>query len=204
MKTIVGLFERYEDADYVVEELQRRSIAKNQISVLAHEGSVRGLLPGEPVDNLGDERVVEINSTADSMGVGSITGAVAGGIGGLLLGMGALAIPGIGPAYAAGSLLSALTATAAGVGIGAVTGGLVGAMMGWGLSEEDAHAYAEGVRRGGTLVAVRVPEEATPEVQSVMRDARVVDIESYREQLRSTGWHRFEETEESRLDMTRR
>ena len=75
-----------------------------------------------------------------------------GGTAGLPAGLGLLAIPGLGPVVAAGWL----AATAVGAAAGAATGGIVGALTEAGVSEEEAHSYAEGVRRGGTLVSARV------------------------------------------------
>ena len=75
----------------------------------------------------------------------------------LLAGLGLLAIPGVGPVVAAGWLV----ATAAGAAAGGLTGGIVGALTQAGVSDEDAQVYAEGVRRGGTLVTARV-NDPTP------------------------------------------
>ncbi|HKH82857.1 MAG TPA: YsnF/AvaK domain-containing protein, partial [Gemmatimonadales bacterium] len=72
------------------------------------------------------------------------------GVIGLLAGVGALAIPGIGPIIAGGALASTL----AGAGIGAAAGGLLGALMGMGIPEEDARHFDEGFKAGGTLVTV--------------------------------------------------
>jgi hypothetical protein len=69
---------------------------------------------------------------------------------GLVAGLAALAIPGVGPIIAAGPIFTALT----GAGIGAAAGGLIGALANTGMPEEDARIYAEEVRRGGVLVIV--------------------------------------------------
>ena len=85
-----------------------------------------------------------------------------GGVLGLLVGVGAHAIPGIGPVLAAGSLAAALgtagASTLVGAGLGAATGGIVGGLVGLGIPEEDATMYAEGARRGGTLVTAQVAD----------------------------------------------
>src|SRR5947207_11774476 len=95
---------------------------------------------------------------------GAGVGAVVGGLGGLLLGLGALAIPGIGPIIAAGPLVAALGGAAA----GAAVGGLIGALTKMGVPEEEAHIYAEGVRRGGTLVTVTADDANTDTIVSVL------------------------------------
>ena len=95
---------------------------------------------------------------------GAVAGTAVGGGLGLLAGIGALAIPGVGPVVAAGWLV----ATLAGAGVGAGAGGLLGALTGAGVGEEESHVYAEGVRRGGSLVSVRVPDGREAEVAALM------------------------------------
>ena len=98
---------------------------------------------------------------AEGATAGAIGGGVLGGVIGLLAGVGALAIPGVGPIIAGGTLASTL----AGAGIGAAAGGLLGALVGMGVPEEDARHFDQGFRAGGTLVTVnagdRVEEART-------------------------------------------
>jgi hypothetical protein len=81
---------------------------------------------------------------------GATTGGVIGGTLGLLAGIGALAIPGVGPLIAAGPIM----ATLAGVGVGRAVGGLVGALVGMGIPEYEAKRYEGAVKGGGTLLSV--------------------------------------------------
>ena len=97
---------------------------------------------------------------------GVVGGGVVGGVIGLLAGVGALAIPGLGPIIAGGALASTL----AGAGIGAVAGGLIGALIGMGIPEEDARYYETGLREGGILVTVDAGADAA--------DARRVLLDS--------------------------
>ncbi|MEP7190838.1 MAG: general stress protein, partial [Roseiflexaceae bacterium] len=147
-KTVVGLFDTAAEAQSVVQELVNSGFQHNDISLVANDAK------GEyanyhPSDTAG-------SSTAEGAGAGAVGGGVLGGVLGLLVGVGALAIPGIGPVLAAGPLAAALGAAGAstlvGAGIGAAAGGIIGALVGAGIPEEDAGFYAEGVRRGGTLV----------------------------------------------------
>jgi len=93
---------------------------------------------------------------------GAVTGGILGGLTGLLVGIGALAIPGIGPVVAGGILASAFGlgggTAVAGAGIGAAAGGLIGALTGLGFSHDEASYYDQGVRGGRTLVTVDDPE----------------------------------------------
>jgi len=99
---------------------------------------------------------------------------------------------------AAGTMATALGSAAAGAGIGAaagaVTGGLVGALMDVGLPEEDAHFYAEGVRRGGVLVTVHADDTRASIATGIMRQANAVDVNTQRDAWRAEGWERFDET----------
>jgi uncharacterized protein (TIGR02271 family) len=94
---------------------------------------------------------------------------------------------------AAGTLGTALASTAVGAGIGAASGGLIGALVGAGIPEEDAHVYAESVRRGGTMVMVQADDDT--EVQravDVMSRHNVVDIDRRGTEYRQSGWNRFD------------
>jgi hypothetical protein len=93
----------------------------------------------------------EINTKAPEGAVtGAGTGAAVGGVLGWLVGIGALAIPGVGPLVAAGPIVAAL----AGAGAGGATGGLVGGLIGAGIPEIEAKRYAGRIREGGYLVSV--------------------------------------------------
>jgi hypothetical protein len=117
-----------------------------------------------------------------------------GHAGGLLAGLGLLAIPGLGPIVAAGWL----AATAAGAGIGALggaaTGSIVGALKNAGHSDEDAHVYAEGVRRGGTLLSARVPDEMKTQAEAVLARHNSVNAATRGSAYRQSGWNGFDET----------
>jgi hypothetical protein len=93
----------------------------------------------------------EINSKApEGIATGAGTGAAIGGVMGWLIGVGALAIPGVGPLVAAGPIVAAL----AGAGAAGATGGLVGGLIGAGIPEIEAKRYAGRIREGGYLISV--------------------------------------------------
>jgi len=140
--TVVGTFRHPLQAEDAIRELQRAGIDRNNISLLA-QGEAAG----------------ESSGTTRETGAGAGAGAALGGIAGLLLGFGALAIPGIGPVIAAGPIAAALTAG----GVGALAGGIMGALTGLNIPEDDARYYAEEVRRGSALVVVRTNDQASAE-----------------------------------------
>ena len=176
--TVVGLYDRLEDAQNATSALVSAGFAREDISVVAAdtEGKFRTYV-GEPGEDAGT-----------GAAAGAVGGAAIGGLSGLLVGLGALAIPGIGPVLAAGPILSALI----GAGVGAVTGGLLGALVDAGVPEEQAHLYAEGVRRGGTLVKLSAPEDRVEEATEIMDRYDPIDIDQRATTWRSEKWSRFD------------
>jgi hypothetical protein len=128
---------------------------------------------------------------------GGVTGGVAGGALGLLVGIGALAIPGIGPVLAAGPLAAALSTAAVGAGVGAAAGGLIGGLVDMGVPDEDANFYAEGVRRGGTLVSVSAEDSKANRAYDLMQRHGAVDINQRGAEWRKSGWTRFDANAQS-------
>ncbi|MFL5461201.1 MAG: YsnF/AvaK domain-containing protein [Gemmatimonadales bacterium] len=143
--TVVGLFHNQADAERAIQRLKERGFAENQIGVAIKDRSKQ-------------EDLIEGTGTqaAEGAATGAIGGGVLGGVIGLLAGVGALAIPGVGPIIAGGTLASTL----AGAGIGAAAGGLLGALVGMGVPEEDAKHFDQGFRAGGTLVTVSAGNRA--------------------------------------------
>jgi hypothetical protein len=188
MKAVVGLFRNTGEAQQAVEALTNAGYARNNISVITRDDTAST-----------DYHTAEVRDTTGiGAGAGAVSGGVLGGLAGLLVGMGALVIPGIGPVIAAGTLASTLGAAAAGAGIGAgvgaITGGLVGALANVGVPEEEAHFYAEGVKRGGTLVIVQTDDTQTSMASSIMRQHDAVEVNAEREAWERSGWRQFDET----------
>src|SRR5204863_3194747 len=105
----------------------------------------------------------------------------------LLAGLGIMAIPGLGPVVAAGWLAS----TAAVAAVGGATGGIIGALTEAGVDDTDAHVYAEGVRRGGTLVTARVPDADRSRVEAIL-DRSAVNVQERARMYEEGGWSRFD------------
>jgi hypothetical protein len=186
-KTVVGLFDTFTEAQNVVQQLVDTGFERNEISVLANDAR------GEYSQS---RAIGETSSTAEGAGAGAVGGGVLGGVLGLLVGVGALAIPGIGPVLAAGPLAAALgtagASTLVGAGIGAAAGGIIGALVGAGIPEEDASFYAEGVRRGGTLVMVKSSDDMAQRAYDLMRSNGAVDVDERSGSWRSSGWNTFD------------
>jgi hypothetical protein len=112
---------------------------------------------------------------------------------GLLAGLGALAIPGIGPVLASGPIISTLVGAGLGAGTGAVTGGLIGALVDVGVPQDEAEYYHEGIRRGGTLVTVHLGgDDRADDAAAIMRRHNVVDIRDRGAAYRESRWDGLE------------
>lgn len=177
-RTITRLFDDYSDAKAAVSELERIGVPHDDLSIVANNAH-------------GHHDVSDVNDHGD-VSRGASTGAVLGGVGGLLAGLGLLAIPGLGPIVAAGWLASTAAGAAIGGVGGAATGSLVGALKNAGHTEEEANVYSEGVRRGGTLVSARVPDTLAAQAEQVLNN-RGVSAETRGADYRQTGWSRFDE-----------
>ncbi len=174
------LFDTYDDAKTAVSQLESNGIAHDAISIVANNTDDRhgsSATTGEAADS------------GTGAGTGATLGTVLGGGAGLLAGLGMLAIPGVGPVVAAGWLV----AMATGAGIGAASGGLLGGLVGAGVSETDANVYAEGVRRGGTLVTVRAENDQAAEAERVLDANRAVNTTARGDEYRAEGWTKFDE-----------
>lgn len=180
-KTVVGLFRTPEDARATVDDLIQAGCRREDVSLVAKGSGTEAVSEGET-----SARTKDSGETrgAEGMATGAGIGAVLGGIGGILVGMGMLAIPGVGPIIAAGPIAAGL----AGAAGGAVAGGLIGGLIGLGIPEEEAHTYAEGVRRGNTLVIVKTSDVQTDQARAVMSRHNPIDIHAESARWRAEGW----------------
>lgn len=136
---VFGIYQTYADVEYAVDTLRAEGFRNTDVSVLFPE-------------NKGTKDfAVEKNTKApEGTAAGATTGFVVGGVLGWLVGIGALAIPGVGPFIAAGPVVAAL----AGVGVGGAVGGIAGALIGMGIPEYEAKRYEGRIKDGGILLSV--------------------------------------------------
>lgn len=137
--SVFGIYPTVNRAEAAVDALTQSQFSNDDISVLMS-------------DNQGSKDFAHEKHTKAPEGAttGAATGGVLGGTLGLLAGIGALAIPGVGPLIAAGPIMGAL----AGLGVGGAVGGLVGALVGMGIPEYEAKRYEGRVKEGGVLLSV--------------------------------------------------
>ena len=138
-KSVFCIVTTRDQADQIVERLKAENFSNNDISAL--------FANQDTTHDFAHEKHTKAPEGAIT-GVG--TGGVLGGALGWIAGIGALAIPGVGPFIAAGPIMAALS----GAAIGAAVGGIAGALIGMGIPHEDARFFERGVREGGTLVTV--------------------------------------------------
>jgi len=175
-RTITAMFDDYHQAAKAISRLKNAGIPESDISLIGGNQSMR---------TAGTSSAHETSdNTAEDAGTGAAIGAALGGGAGLLAGLGLMAIPGLGPVVAAGWFASTLL----GAGAGAATGGVIGALTGAGVPEEHAHAYAEGIRRGGTLVTVRTEPRFLEKAVDILDDDGTVDMEERVKSWRNEGW----------------
>ena len=180
-RAVTALFDDYDAAARAVDKLEAEGIPHGDISIVASDPENR--LAGRPPARNETARPDE-SDAADGAGTGATLGTVLGGGAGLLAGLGLLAIPGVGPVVAAGWLVAAVT----GAGVGAAAGGLIGGLTGAGLSEHEAEHYAEGVRRGGTLVTVRVGDDMADRALAILDKHGSIDLDERAQGWRAQGW----------------
>jgi hypothetical protein len=172
-ETIIGVFSKRELAENAISELEDKGYNVKDMSIIMKEGEERDRLARNTGANVGGK-----------VAAGAATGAVLGGIAGILIGIGAIAVPGIGGLLVAGPLASALGLTgvaatiAGGVVAGAFTGGIVGGLVSIGVPEERAKAYEEQVKHGGILLAVPTIEGHIDEVQSILEKNGASDMQA--------------------------
>jgi hypothetical protein len=180
--TISRLYDNYSDAQRAVTSLESAGVPHSDLSIVANN-SDNWYSTDKKVDRDRDG----VDDRAEGAATGAGLGAGLGGAAGLLAGLGLLAIPGLGPVVAAGWLAS----TALGAVAGGATGGVVGALTQAGVSDEEAPLYAEGVRRGGTLVSARVPDADRARYEAILNQS-AVNLRDRSAAWQKAGWKSYD------------
>src|SRR5215475_12793220 len=163
-RVVYGIYRDRAQVEHAIDELRVNGFRSEDVSVLFPR-------------NIGTKEFAHEKHTKAPEGTaaGATVGGVVGGSLGLLAGIGALAVPGLGPIMAAGPIVAALT----GVGAGGVVGGLVGALVGMGIPEYEAKRYDGRVRKGGILVSVHCDNsEWVSRAKDILKRTGAEDIAS--------------------------
>ncbi len=169
-KRAAGLYYSRDEAESALRALKDAGYDMDRVSVIAKDA-----------DRIGGHQITEEvgNKADEGAAAGALTGGALGGITGLLVGLGALAIPGIGPILLAGAEATAIATTLAGGAIGAMAGALTGALIGLGIPEEKAKIYSDRVERGSFLVMVTGTAAEVNRASSIMRRYGVEEFDIY-------------------------
>src|SRR5579883_453409 len=182
----VALFDHFPDARTAVDDLIRGGIPADRIGLFTNNAA--GDHPRALLNPALDRPIAEEPEAPTNPGVGAALGAGMGGVLGFLVNALALAIPGVGPVLAVG----AWATIAGGAGLGAIAGAIISSLSERGVSDEDAQLYAEGLRRGGTLVTVHADERDIENIARIFHRHGAVDIEKRSASWRAEGWTGFQ------------
>src|SRR5678810_1261286 len=161
---VFGIYPAYASVENGVDALKAAGFRNTDISVLFPEN--------EGTKDFAHEKGTK---APEGAATGAGTGAVVGGALGWLAGIGALAIPGLGPFIAAGPIMAAL----AGAGVGGTVGGVVGALVGMGIPEYEAKRYEGRIKSGGILLSVHCDDSQwTKKAKQILEEAGGVDVSS--------------------------
>src|SRR5579864_7992222 len=175
---VFGIYKTPATAEAAVDHLLSVGFANESISVLL------------PDNTSSREFAHEKNTKApEGTATGVAAGGVVGGTLGLLAGIGALAIPGVGPLIAAGPIMGAL----AGLGVGGAVGGLIGALVGMGIPEYEAKRYEGRIKDGGILLSVHCDSsEEVSRAKEILKETGAADVASGGEEAVGTTARRRE------------
>lgn len=147
-EVVTAIFKSHYDATEATEKIRQEGLRMSDISILTQHDVEKG-------DNKG-------RATHDNVSDGTMRGGMLGGLAGLFLGLGTIAIPGLGVVAAAGPIAGLLS--------GAITGGVVGALVDLGIPDEKAQEYNEDLRQGKVLWSMEVETEYADHVKSILKE----------------------------------
>jgi len=169
-KAVFGLYSTRRQVENAVDELKAQGFRNTDVSVLFSE-------------NVGTKDFAHEKGTKapEGLATGATSGAVVGGALGWLAGIGALAIPGVGPLIAAGPIIGALT----GVGVGGAVGGITGGLIGLGIPEYEAKRYEGRIKEGNILLSVHADDsEWVNKAERILKETGADDVSSTSEAKR--------------------
>lgn len=156
-KAVVGLFSSLNAARESAVQLRQSGFTIEEINIISKEKSNDNV-----VNNMGSD---------DSIADGTMAGGAIGGIGGLLLSVGALTIPGIGPIIAAGPIAATIA--------GAVGGGITGGLIDWGIPSDKSEEYNNEIAYGKTLAIIRTDENKVQQAIQIMNQNGAMNVETH-------------------------
>jgi hypothetical protein len=169
----MGVFLTRTEAEHALDALSDSGFSMDKVSVIARDADQQKDIAGVDVqDHVG-------NKADEGASTGAVTGGVVGGGAGLLVGLGTLAIPAIGPILLAGAAATALATTLAGTAIGAAAGSVAGALIGLGIPEERVQVYSDRMTNGGYLVLVDGTDAEIVRAETLLRSKGIQEFGIY-------------------------
>ncbi|MBW4635712.1 MAG: hypothetical protein KME30_28690 [Iphinoe sp. HA4291-MV1] len=167
-----GVFSHGRDAEAALSELRNAGFPMNQVSLIGKHtdgNNIAGVNTNLGTGNKADEGAK----------AGAATGGALGGLGGLLVGLGTLAIPGVGPVLAGGAVATALATGLAGGAIGAAAGGLAGGLVGLGIPENRARVYSDRINKGDYLVIVDGTDDEVHHAEAILKRRGIEEFDIF-------------------------
>ncbi|MBP7175716.1 MAG: general stress protein [Thermoclostridium sp.] len=146
--TVVGVFDRMDFAEKAAREIKERGLRTDDISILVKNGD-----QVESTDGMG--------MVNDNISNGAVTGGIIGGLAGLLIGAGLVAIPGLGIIAAAGPITGLIG--------GAATGGIIGGLVDLGIPEEESKRYESDVKSGKVVFTMKTDQEKVDDIRNILQ-----------------------------------
>ena len=178
MRTVSALFDNIQQAQAAVSDLSAAGFAPGDLNLIA---SAAESDYAAQFNEAGQMHDVTEGVTSAATTVGSL--------GGLLVGLSFFVAPGVGPVLAAGGLLASWIT---GTGLGALAGGLLGTLAGMGVPKDQTDTYAEGIRRGGSLVVVQT-EDGVEQAKQILDRHNPVDLANRQLRWKTQGWDTYNE-----------
>jgi hypothetical protein len=187
MRIINAFFNSRADAENAMAALEHAGYSRREISMVGYDRRAHKDAPAVG-------RVHEIGEDTET-GRDTAIGGMAGAVAGLIL----VLIPGIGPLAAVGPIAGFI----GGLEMGAAAGGVIGLFKDFGVSEQEAHYYAEGIRRGGAVISTNVPDEAADRAERILQENGAVDIHERAREWREAGWKGYDPNAKEYPDVRR-
>ncbi len=156
-QTVIGVFNNRQSAETAISSLRSQGFSNEEINLISKKS---GTTQGNNKETYDDD-IMD----------GTLTGSTIGGIGGLIVGSGALMLPGIGPILAVGPIAAAIG--------GAIAGGVAGGLIDWGIPAEASERYEENVKQGDILTVIRTTSSKVNSAAQVLRQNGAKDVETH-------------------------
>jgi hypothetical protein len=171
-KRAIGVFSHRRDAEAAITDLRDGGISMDHVSIIGKNAD-------QNIGGVGLNDRVDDTKADDGAKAGAVTGGALGGLGGLLVGLGTLAIPGVGPVLLGGAAATALATALTGGAIGAAAGGIAGALVGLGIPEKNAKVYNDRINKGDYLVIIDGTDAEVHRAEEILKTRHVEEFNIY-------------------------